>query len=45
MPQVARGYLSEAQAKAFFSRRARECEAAGRLKEAEKAYVQVGAKQ
>lgn len=39
--QVARGYLPEAQARAFFSRRARECEAQGRLKEAERAFVQV----
>jgi intraflagellar transport protein 172 len=39
--QVARGYLSDGEMKAFYRKRAREFEATHKYKEAEKAYLQV----
>ncbi len=38
--KVARGYLSDAEMHAFYRKKAREFEAAHKLKEAEKAYLQ-----
>jgi intraflagellar transport protein 172 len=37
--KVARGYLSEAEQRAFYRKKAREFEAGHKFKEAEKAYV------
>jgi hypothetical protein len=39
--QVARGYLSDGEMKAFYRKKAREFEALHKYKEAEKAYLQV----